>query len=78
MNNIKMLYYEVNCDIFEGNQVIETSTSKECDICHYWLFQIKGLTYVPNLCIECHDVLMMSMNFSDIAILNINNAIIAL
>ena len=40
-----MLYCEGNCNIFEGNDVIETSTSKECDICHYWYFLDKFLTF---------------------------------
>ena len=29
--------------------------------------------FQPNVCNRCHDLLMMSMNFSDIAILNIKS-----
>ena len=30
--------------------------------------------FQPNVCNRCHDLLMMSMNLSDIAILSIKNA----
>ena len=42
--------------------------------CHYWYFLDKGFKFQPYVCNGCHDVLMMSMNLSDIAILNINSA----
>ena len=42
------------------------------DICHYWYFLNKGFKFQPNICNRCHDLLMMSMNLSYIAILNIN------
>ena len=34
MNNTKMLYFDI-IDACEGIDVNKTSTSKECDICHY-------------------------------------------
>ena len=34
-------------------------------------FLNKGLKFQPNICNECHDLLIVSMNLSDIAILNI-------
>ena len=34
MNNIKMLYFD-RIDVFELIYANKTSTSKECDICHY-------------------------------------------
>ena len=61
-------------DISEGIDVNKTSKSKECSICHYWYFLDKVLKFQPDACNGCHDVLMMSMNLSDIAILNINRA----
>ena len=48
-----------------------TSESKECDICHYRYFFHKGLKFQPNVCNGCYDLLMMSMNLNDVAILNI-------
>ena len=49
----------------------KTSEPKERDVCQYWYFSNKGFKFQPNVCIRCHDVLIMSMNLSDIAILNI-------
>ena len=37
MSNIKMLYYD-RIDVSQGNDVNETSASKDCDICNYWCF----------------------------------------
>ena len=54
--------------------VNKTSESKECDICHYWHFLNKGFKFQPNVCNGCHDLLMMSMNLSNIYILNIKYA----
>ena len=44
---------------------------KSCRICHYWYFLYKGFKFQPDVCNGCHDVLMMSINLSDIAVLNI-------
>ena len=69
MNNNKMLCFD-RIDVSEGNDVNKTSASKECDICHYCYFLSKGFKFQPNVYNRCLDLLMMSMNFSDIAILN--------
>ena len=50
---------------------IETRASKECDICHYWYFSDKLFKFQSYVCNGCHDVLTISINFSDIAIFNI-------
>ena len=68
-----MLYFN-RIDVSEGIDVNKTSESKECDICHYWYFVDKGFKFQPNVCNGCHDLLMMSMNLSDIAILNIKGS----
>ena len=34
----------------------------------------KGLKFQPSVCNRCHDLLMTSMNLSDIAILNIKGS----
>ena len=68
-----MLYYD-KTEVFEEININETSASKECDICHYWYFLDKGFKFQPNVCNGCHDVLIMSMKLSDIAILYINSA----
>ena len=62
-----MLYYnriEV-CEEIDSNK---TSTSKECGICHHWTFLDKEFKFRPYVWNGCHDVLMMSVNLSDIAI----------
>ena len=38
------------------------------------VFLNKGFKFQPNVCNRCHDLLMMSMNLSDIAILNIKSS----
>ena len=68
-----MLYFG-RIDVSEGTDVNKISKSKECNICHYWYFLDKGLNFQPNVCNRCHDLLMMSINLSDTAILNIINA----
>ena len=68
-----MLYFD-RINVSEGIDVNKTSVSKECDICHYWYFLIYSFKFQPNFCNRCHDLLMMSMNLSDIAILNIKGS----
>ena len=62
-----MLYFD-RIDVSEGTDVNKTSASKECDICGYWYFLNYSFKFQPN---GCHDLLVMSMELSDIAILNI-------
>ena len=68
-----MLYYD-RIDVSKGIDVNKTSASKECDVCHYWYFLNYSFKFQPNVCNRCHDLLMMSMNLSDIAILNIKGS----
>ena len=68
-----MLYYN-RIYVFEGIDVNKTSASKKCDICRYWYFLSYSFKFQPNVCNRCHDLLMMSMNLSDIAILNIKGS----
>ena len=65
-----MLYYD-RIDVFEEIDVNKTSELKECDNCHYWYFLDKGFKFQPDVCNGCHNVLMMSKNLGNIAILNI-------
>ena len=65
-----MLYFD-RIDFSEGIDVNKAGGSKECDICQYWYFLHYSFQFQPNICNRCHDLLMMSMNLSDIAILNI-------
>ena len=68
-----MICYD-GIDVSEGIDVNNTSTSKECDVCHYWYFLNSSFKFQPNICNRCHSLLMMSMNLSDIAIFNITGS----
>ena len=72
-----MLYYD-RINVSEGIDVdIDVDIdveSKQCDICRYWHFIKKEFKSQPNVCNRCHDLLMMSIDLSDIAILNIKDA----
>ena len=68
-----MLYYD-RIDVSEGIDINKTSASKECDICHYLHFSNYSFKVQPNVCNRCHYPLMMSLNLSDVAILNIKGS----
>ena len=68
-----MICYD-RIDVSEGINVNKISESKECDICHYYYFLNKGFKFQSYVCNRWHDLVMMSMNLSDIAILNIKSA----
>ena len=72
MKLMKISFSFGRTNLSEEINVSKTSTSKKCDICHYWYFLDKGFKFQPYVWNGCHDELMMSMNLSDIAILNIN------
>ena len=67
-----MLYYD-KIDVSGEIDVNKTSVSKECDICHYWHFLNKGFKFQPYVYNGCHDILMMSINLSDVSVLNIHS-----
>ena len=73
MNNKKMLYFD-KIDFSEGIDVNKTSASKECNVCHYFYFLNYSFKFQLNVCNRCHDLLTMSVNFRDIAILNIKGS----
>ena len=70
-----MLHYN-RIHVSEGIDVNKTSTSKECHVCHYWYFLNYSFKFKPNVCNKCHDLLMMSINLSPIAILTLKALII--
>ena len=67
-----MLYYE-RTDVPERNNVSKNA-SKVCDVCQYWYFLYYSFRFQPNVCKRCHDLLMMSINIGDIAILSIKGS----
>ena len=68
-----MLYHD-RIEVSERIDVNKTRASKEYNICHYWYFLNYNFTFQPNVCNRCHDLLMMSISLSDIAILNIKGS----
>ena len=69
IDNIKMLYYGIT-DVSEGIDVQKTSESKECDV--YSLN--KGFKFQPNVWNGYHNLLMVSLNLSNIVVLKTENA----
>ena len=68
-----MIYLD-RIDVSQGTDDNKISASKECDTCHYWYFLNYSFTFQPNACNRCHDLIMISINLSDIAILNIKGS----
>ena len=68
-----MIYFD-KIDVSEGIEVNKTSKAKECDIFHYQYFLNKGFKFKSYVSNGCHNLLMMSMKLSDIAILNIKGS----
>ena len=66
-----MLYYD-RIDVSEGIDVNKRNESKECDDSHYWYSLDRGFKFQPDVCNVCHDMLMISINLSNISILNIH------
>ena len=58
-----MLYFP---DVSEGIDINKASNPKDCDIYHYKHFLKKGFKSQPIVCNTCHDLLMMSMNLSNV------------
>ena len=73
-----MLYFD-RIDVSERIDVKKTSASKEYDIFHYWYFWYFSIgnysfKFQSNVCNGRHDLLMMPISLSDIAILNIKGS----
>ena len=71
-----MIYFDW-IDGSEGVDVNRASASIEFDFCHYWYFLDHSFKFQLNVCSRCHDLFMISVNLSDIAILNIKGSDIA-
>ena len=71
-----MLYFN-RIVVFEGIRVNKTTALKEYCICHHWCFLNHNFKFQPNTSNRCDELLMMSMNLSDFAILTLKFLIIA-
>ena len=61
-------------DISGETDVNKTSSSKECDICHYWYFKDIFFKYEPYLCNGCHDLRQKALHFNDAAIIYVKGS----
>ena len=68
-----MLYFH-RIGVSKGIDANKTSKSKECAVCHCWYCLNKRFKFQPNVYNRAHDLLMMSMSLSNIAILNIKGS----
>ena len=57
-------------DVSEGIYVNKTSESKECELCHYWLFKDVGFKFEWHVCNGCQDLLTMAHLLKNIAVLS--------
>ena len=61
-------------DVTEGINVNETSAPKKCDNIHHLYFLNYNFKFQPNACNRYHDLLMLFINLSNIAISNIKGS----
>ena len=66
-----MIYYN-RIDVSESIYINKTIESKKFVLCQYRYFLNKGFRFQSSVCIDCYDVLMMSIYINNIAILNIH------
>ena len=66
-----MLYYD-RTDISEGIDLAKSNNSKERIICHYFFFN-NGFEFQDSVCNGYHDLSLLSVNISDIAIITAKN-----
>ena len=68
-----MLYFN-RIVIPERIDITKTSASKKCNISDYWWYFLNySCKFQPNVCNRYHDLLVISINLFDIAILTIKD-----
>ena len=66
-----MLYYD-RIDIRKGTDLAKSNNNKECMIWHCWFFNLR-VNFPGYVCTGCHDLTMLSVNISAIAIITVKN-----
>ena len=66
-----MLYCD-RIDISEEIDLAKSKNSKECMIYHYWYFH-HGFNFQDYVCNGCHNLTIMCLNISNIAIITVKN-----
>ena len=65
-----MLYYD-RTDICEGTDLAKSNKSKECLISHYCFFD-HGFKFQDSVCNGYHNLTMLGLIISDIAVRNVD------
>ena len=66
-----MLYYD-RIEVSEGTDPTKSNKSRECMIWHYWFFN-HGYKFQDHVCNDCHDLTILCLNISNIAIITVKN-----
>ena len=66
-----MLYYH-RINISKGFYPPKSNSNKECMICHYWFFNPE-FEFQDSVCNCCHDLTILCLNISNIAIITVKN-----
>ena len=66
-----MPYYD-RIGIRKGIDHTKSNNITESMICHYWFFN-NGFEFQDYVCNGCHDLRMLSLDISDIAIITVKN-----
>ena len=59
-------------DISKGTDPTKSNKSRECMICHYFFLNC-GFKFQDYVCNGCHDLTMLRVNISNIAIITFKN-----
>ena len=65
-----MLYWFKQIDLSEGIDVVKSNNSRECIFHHYCYFN-HGFKFQNFVCNGCHDLLMLCLNISNVAIFSV-------
>ena len=65
------MYYD-RTDISKGIDPTKSNRSKECMICHYWFFN-DGFKFQGSVCNGCHDLIILCLTISNIAIITVKS-----
>ena len=56
----------------QGTDLAKSNSSILCIFCNYWVFN-HGFEFQYSLCISCHYLIMLGVNISNIAVINIKS-----
>ena len=75
--NNKLMSFDIDDEILLEKYKIfwtKSNNSKEYIICHYWVFN-HGFEFQDSICNGCHDLTMLCLDISDIAIITVKGFI---